>query len=101
MMVFLLAVTLALRSWKNLGSFKRSDMLMIVLSGLFGATSWLMSFKALSLAQGEVFRVGAIDKLSVPIAAVLALVLLGERPTDENWIGVAMIVAGAILAAAK
>jgi transporter family protein len=99
MMVFLMAITIALRSWRNIGSFKRLDIFMIVLSGLFGATSWLMSFKALSLAQGEVFRVGSIDKLSVPLAAVLAFVLLGERPTAQNWLGVLLIVAGAYFAA--
>jgi transporter family protein len=46
-----------------------------------------------------VSQVSPIDKLSVPLAVVLAVLLLGERPTAANWAGVALIVVGGYLAA--
>jgi transporter family protein len=42
-----------------------------------------------------------IDKLSVPLAIVLAVIFLGERPNWINWIGVVLICIGAFFAAYK
>ena len=72
---------------------------MIVLSGVAGGLSWIFMFRA--LRQAHVSQVGPIDKLSMPIAIVLAVVLLHERPSAINWIGIAMIVAGVYLAAER
>ncbi|MBC8104948.1 MAG: EamA family transporter, partial [Anaerolineae bacterium] len=69
----------------------------IVLSGVAGGLSWIFMFRALQKA--DVSQVGPIDKLSMPLAIGLAVVLLHERPTGVNWIGIAMIVAGVYLAA--
>ena len=71
-------------------------MWMIVLSAVAGAASWLFYFHAVKL--GDVSKVAPIDKLSMPLAIVLAVVILGERPTIVNWLGVALIVGGAYLA---
>jgi transporter family protein len=101
MFLFLLIVCTKLDRWQHWQKLNRLAVLMIVLSGLAGATSWLMGFKALSLAEGTVWRVGAIDKLSVPIAAVLAALLLNERPAGINWIGLCLIAVGGALAAWK
>jgi transporter family protein len=97
MVIFVVAISLARQSWQHIGAFKKQDLAFVVLSGLFGASSWLMSFKALSLPKGDIFRAASIDKLSVPIAVVLAVPLLGERPATINWLGVALIVGGAYL----
>jgi len=70
---------------------------MIVLSGAAGAASWLFYFRAVQL--GDVSKVAPIDKLSMPIAIILAALLLGERPTLVNWLGVGLIVVGAYFAA--
>ena len=72
---------------------------MIVLSGVAGGLSWIFMFRA--LRQAQVSQVGPIDKLSMPIAIVLAVVLLHERPSAVNWLGIAMIVAGVYLAAER
>lgn len=40
-----------------------------------------------------------IDKLSVVLVAIFGVLILGERPTVPNWIGIALIAAGAILVA--
>ncbi len=69
----------------------------IVLSGLAGALSWLFYF--LALQYGKVAQVAPIDKLSVVLATILAVLFLGEKISFLNGVGVALIAAGAILVA--
>ena len=69
--------------------------LFLVLSGLATGASWLCYFRALSLADAS--RVAPIDKLSVVLVAVFGVVFLGERLSLVNWLGIAMIGAGAWL----
>lgn len=101
MLLFTLAVCTQLGRWGHWRSLDRKSIVFITLSGIAGATSWLMGFKALSLASGYVFRVGSIDKLSVPLAAVLAVVFLNERPLAINWAGIALIALGGWLTSWK
>ncbi|WP_414714932.1 EamA family transporter [Sporomusa sp.] len=67
----------------------------IVLSGLAGALSWLFYFLALKV--GKVSQVAPIDKLSVVLATILAVLFLGEKISFLGGIGVALIAVGAIL----
>src|SRR5215213_1929126 len=97
MTVLLLIVCAVAGVWSKVPDLKGRPLLMIVLSGAAGAASWLFYFRAVQL--GSVSKVAPIDKLSMPLAIVLAVVVLGERPTTVNWLGVALIVAGAYLAA--
>jgi len=76
---------------------QRKALLFIVLSGLAGATSWLFYF--LALKTGKVSQVGPIDKLSVVIATVLAIIFFGEKLSLVNGVGVALIAIGVILTA--
>lgn len=76
---------------------QRKALLFIVLSGLAGATSWLFYF--LALKTGKVSQVGPIDKLSVVIATVLAIIFFGEKLSLVNGIGVVLIAIGVILTA--
>lgn len=69
----------------------------IVLSGVAGALSWLFYFMALKF--GNVAQVAPIDKLSVVMATILAVIFLGEKISIINGIGVALIAFGAILVA--
>jgi transporter family protein len=59
--------------------------------------SWICYFRALKI--GDAAKVAPIDKLSVVLVALFAVVFLGERLTAPNWLGVALIAAGAILVA--
>jgi transporter family protein len=68
----------------------------LVLSGIATAVSWLAYFKALQLAPAS--WVAPIDKLSLPITVVLAALLLGETLSWRMALGVALMVAGAIIA---
>ena len=97
-MTLLLLITCTFTGvFARLPDLKGRAIWMIVLSGAAGAASWLFYFHAVKL--GDVSKVAPIDKLSMPLAIVLAVVVLGERPTTINWLGVALIVAGAYLAA--
>ena len=69
----------------------------IALSGIAGALSWLFYFLALKF--GKVSQVVAIDRLSVVIATVMAVMLLGEKISIVSAVGVALITIGAIFVA--
>ena len=71
--------------------------LFLLLSGLGTGASWLCYFRALKL--GEAAKVAPIDKLSVVLVAVFGVLFLGERLSAPNWLGIALIAAGAILVA--
>lgn len=83
--------------WQSPGSISGKTWLFLVLSGLATGASWLCYFRALKL--GDVSRVAPIDKLSVVFVAVFSVLFLGERLSAPNWLGVALIAAGAILVA--
>jgi bacterial/archaeal transporter family protein len=97
MTAFLVIVGFSMRVWPKLPALQGRALLAITLSGIAGAVSWLFYFKAIQV--GSVSKVAPIDKLSMPFAIVLAVVLLGDRPSGWNWLGIAFIVGGAFLAA--
>jgi transporter family protein len=68
---------------------------MVLLSGVAGGLSWIFGFRALQLA--DVSQVSPVDKLSVPLAILLSVLLLKDRPSLYNWIGIVLIVGGAYL----
>lgn len=69
----------------------------LVLSGLATGASWPCYFRALKL--GDAARVAPLDKLSVVLVAVFGVTFLGERLSTLNWVGVALMAAGAMLVA--
>ncbi len=70
-----------------------------MLSALGTGASWLCYFRALKL--GPATLVAPIDKLSVVLVALFGVVFLGERPSPNGWIGIALIAGGAVLIAFK
>ncbi|HWV81246.1 MAG TPA: EamA family transporter [Hyphomicrobiaceae bacterium] len=88
---------LATGQWQPPSSVSGRTYLFLVLSGMATGASWLCYFRALKL--GDAARVAPIDKLSVVLVAIFGAVLLGEKLSGPNWLGVAMIGAGAILVA--
>lgn len=73
-----------LRSWTFIG-----------LAGASGAVSWLAYFAALRL--GATADVAVLDRLSLVLIIVLGALFLGESYGWRAWIGVLLIVAGAVL----
>jgi len=79
----------------QLSSWSRHTWIFIVLSALATGLSWLFYYKALQL--GEASKVAPIDKLSVALTIILALIFLGEKPTYGNILGGALVVAGVLV----
>lgn len=69
--------------------------LFLVLSGLATGASWLCYFRALKL--GPVSRVAPVDKLSVALTLVLAVVFLGETISLKGALGAGLILAGTLV----
>lgn len=97
MTLFLVAVCSTFGVWSKVGTLHGKAILMIVLSGVAGAVSWLFYFRAIQI--GKVSQVAPIDKLSMPFAVILAVLILRDRPGALNWLGVLLIMAGGYLAA--
>ena len=85
------------RQFQNPAEISGRSYLFLLLSGLGTGASWLCYFRALKL--GNVARVAPIDKLSVALVAVFAVVFLGERLSALNWLGILLVTAGALLIA--
>ena len=87
-----------LGSWSKLSELTTRPLAltMVVTSGVAGGLSWIFAFRALRLA--DVSQVAPIDKLPMPLGVLIAVILLGERPTIVNWVGILLIAAGAFLA---
>jgi bacterial/archaeal transporter family protein len=96
-LVTLAFILYATGQYQSPGSVAPRTYLFLVLSGLATGASWICYFRALKL--GEAAKVAPIDKLSVVLVAVFGVVVLGERLSTPNWLGVALIAAGAVLVA--
>jgi len=70
---------------------------MLVLSGIATGLSWLCYYRALQL--GPASRVAPVDKLSVALVLVFAVVFLGEPFTWKVAVGGSLVVAGVVLLA--
>ena len=90
-------VVMATNSWQAPSAISSRSWLFLILSGLATGASWFCYFRALKF--GDASRVAPIDKLSVVFVSVFAVLFLGEKLSLPNWLGVALIAAGAILVA--
>ena len=81
--------------WQNPGSMPGRALLFLTLSGLATGASWVCYFRALKV--GEASKVAPVDKLSVVLVALFAVIFLGERPAFRDWVGIACVGAGVLL----
>ncbi|MGG5207683.1 EamA family transporter [Chryseobacterium sp. MIQD13] len=84
---------------KDIDSLSKINIIFLVLSGIATGLSWLFYFKALQI--GNVSQVAAVDKLSVAIAIILAVLFFKETLTLKTIIGALLIISGTILLALK
>jgi len=75
-------------------NISRKSWLFLILSGLATGASWLCYYKALQL--GEASKVVPIDKLSVVITLILAVIFLHENINAKSVIGSLLITAGTL-----
>jgi transporter family protein len=95
----LVLIVFATRQFQNPAEISGRTYLFLLLSGLGTGASWLCYFRALKL--GNAAQVAPIDKLSVVLVAVFGVLFLGEKLSAVNWLGVALVAAGAILVALR
>jgi transporter family protein len=97
MMLFTVVFVVSVGKGSQLTQLTSKNMGFIVLSGVAGALSWLCYFAALKLA--DVSQVAPIDRASLLIAMVLAVLVLGEKMTLVRALAGVLILAGILLLA--
>ena len=96
MTVFLVFIALFDKKiFTNVSGFDKKAWLFITLSGIAGALSWLSYFAAIKL--GKTTAVVALDKSSLIVVWLLAMLFLGETFKLTTFVGVLLMTAGVIL----
>jgi transporter family protein len=93
--VFAWAIALMLGKHGEIREVDGRAWLFLALSGLGTGLSWLCYFRALQL--GPASRVAPLDKLSVVLVMVFAVVFLGEKMSPWAVVGGLMIAGGAVV----
>ena len=96
-LLVLASIVAATGQFQPLNAISSRTYLFLVLSGLATGASWLAYFRALKIGQAA--QVAPVDKLSVVLVAVFGVMFLGEKLSLPNWLGVALIMSGAVLVA--
>jgi transporter family protein len=94
-LIMLWCIIFARGEAKGMSSLSKHNIIFLVISGIATGLSWLFYFKALQL--GNVSQVAPIDKLSVALTIVLAIIFLDETLTLKTAIGAALIIAGTLV----
>lgn len=99
--IVILVVTAAIVSlrgeWQRLEGVSTRTLIFLGLSGVATGLSWLCYYRALQL--GPASKVAPVDKLSVALVIVLAVIFLGEQLTLKTALGAILIVAGSLVLA--
>lgn len=95
--VFAWGIVLMQGTAKQIPGLSRVTIIFLVLSGIATGLSWLFYFRALQL--GPASKVVPIDKLSLVLAVIMAVVLLREKLTLGTTLGSILIAAGVLIMA--
>lgn len=88
-------ITLLRGEAKGLGSLSKQGVYSLLISGLATGLSWLFYFKAIQV--GKLSQVAPVDKLSVALTLLFAIVFLGETLTLKLALGAGLIILGTIV----
>src|SRR5262245_15757881 len=94
-LVFAWGIAIAGGEHRDLGKVSTRSFVFLALSGVASGISWFAYVKALEL--GPAARVAPIDKSSLALTIVLAVVFLHEPMTLRLGLGIALIVGGTLL----
>ena len=94
-LVFAWAIAISLGKHGEIRQVDGRAWLFLTLSGLATGLSWLCYFRALQL--GPASRVAPLDKLSVVLVMVFAVLFLGEKLSPAALVGGGLIAAGAVV----
>lgn len=93
--IFAWAIVFFQGTYKELGTISKFSLIFLILSGLATGISWLFYFKALQ--TGTASQVAPIDKLSLALTVILAVILLKEKVTVSIISGTILMVIGALI----
>ena len=85
--------------YKGIGELSQRNWIFLGISGLATGLSWIFYFKALQ--KGEVSKVAGVDKLSLAVTIILAILFLGETLTWKTSVGAVLIIAGTLFLISK
>jgi transporter family protein len=85
--------------WSNPFALNPKTWLFLTLSGLATGASWVCYFRALKI--GEASKVAPVDKFSLVLVAIFAVIFLSERPSMRDWLGILMVTAGVVMLSLK
>ena len=85
--------------WTNPFHLPSRTWLFLGLSGLATGASWVCYFRALKV--GEASKVAPVDKFSLLLVVLFAVLFLKERPAIREWVGIGMVGAGVLVLAFK
>ncbi len=94
-LVVLSAFVYATGKWSDPTKLSTKTLGFLVLSGLATGASWVCYFRALKI--GDASKVAPVDKLSLLLVAIFAVIFLGERPSLREWSGIALVGAGVLV----
>lgn len=81
--------------WSDPFALSRKNWLFLSLSGLATGASWVCYFRALQL--GDASKVAPVDKFSLVLVAIFAVIFLNERPNLREWLGILLVGAGVVV----
>lgn len=95
--LFAWGIVFAQGSIKHISTLSKTTWIFLILSGFATGLSWLFYFRALQL--GDASKVVPIDKLSLVLAVIMAVVFLHEKLTTATIVGSVLITAGVVVMA--
>lgn len=85
--------------WSDPFALNRKTWLFLSLSGLATGASWVCYFRALQ--SGDASKVAPVDKLSLVLVAIFAVIFLNERPGVKDWLGILLVTLGVVVLSFK
>jgi len=80
---------------KDIQAITRQSLFYLIISGVATGLSWIFYFKALQ--KGKLSQVAPVDKLSVALTILFAVLFLGEALSWKSATGAVLIIAGTLV----
>lgn len=94
-LLFAWGIVLFQGTYKQIGTISKFSFLFLILSGIATGLSWLFYFRALQL--GEASKVAPIDKMSLVLTMIFAILILGEKFTWMKIAGALFMTIGVLI----
>ncbi len=85
--------------WMNPLTLSGRTLSFLALSALATGASWVCYFRALKL--GNASQVAPVDKFSLVLVAIFAVIFLAERPAAHEWFGILLVALGVLTLAIR